>query len=684
MNVDNEFILELSDASGSFTNAEELARDASKNTVFDFYFQFSIPTDTRGENYRFRVRSTSPAQISPVSDAFAMYYINVTSGLTIRPQGQSDFGDGTVQVCDGSAVTLEVYNLSNSNTYQYNWYRSGTLLPEKSDKITVTQSGMYNVEVDYGACSGSGNTLSNLIDVTQGSSLGIAINPPVKTDLCSGDIVNLTANITGAGFTYIWFKDGVAITTPAINDDTITIDADVAGFEGAYQVEIFGPGACLERSPAIQINSAGGFSVTRNNAPNLIILPSQTVTLSVSTTATSPLYQWYKDGMPISGANGASHQITDVTGAGEYYAEVNQSAGICPSVVASQTTRVVAPADFEIAADYATTYTPCENTSIVLEVSAINAVDSNGVKTDVTAALLSSFAYQWRKDGAPVAGATSASISLTQPDENGVYTVNAVLSGYSDTSDALPVQLLVNESLTINSTSLISCGPSEPVTISTATDLSAESYQWLRDGTDLNRTGASLDVTQAGTYQLVIDRNGCPLRSNELVIAPLDASLITLDPNGPVVFPEGGSRTVNASGAETYRWYDSNNAELSNTASVTFTQEGAYILVATVGNCEVTRTVQVEYLETFRVPNVISVNGDGINDQWVLPNSYSNKAEISVTIYNDRGEEIFNQNNYQNNWPESTRVFPRQNMVFYYKIKKANDVLKQGTITIIR
>ena len=246
------------------------------------------------------------------------------------------------------------------------------------------------------------------------------------------------------------------------------------------------------------------------------------------------------------------------------------------------------------------------------------------------------------------------------------------------------MQLLVNESLVINSSSLISCGASEPVTINTATDLSGETYQWLRDGANLGLTGNSVDVTQPGVYQLVLQRNGCPLKSNEITLAPLDASLITLDPAGTVIFPEGSSRTVNASGGDTYRWYDANNLEISNGASNTFTQEGTYLLIATVGNCEVSKTIDVEYLETFRVPNVISVNGDGINDQWILPNSYSNKADVRVTIYNDQGAEIFNQTNYQNNWPESTRVFARQNMVFYYKIRNANEVLKQGTITVIR
>jgi GPH family glycoside/pentoside/hexuronide:cation symporter len=86
----------------------------------------------------------------------------------------------------------------------------------------------------------------------------------------------------------------------------------------------------------------------------------------------------------------------------------------------------------------------------------------------------------------------------------------------------------------------------------------------------------------------------------------------------------------------------------------------------------------------FKVPNVITVNGDGINDLWILPNSYSKKEDINVVIYTDNGVEVFNANDYQNNWPQSTTSFAKQNMVFFYKIKKATEVLKQGTITVIR
>ncbi|GGD50156.1 hypothetical protein GCM10011361_15990 [Muriicola marianensis] len=682
VNTDNEFILELSDADGNFGSPVELARDGSKNLVFDFYMQFQVPADTRGENYRLRVRSTSPAVTGPASDPYPMYYISVNTGLTIRPQGQADFGDGTAQVCDGNSITLEVYGLANADSYTYNWYRSGTLLAEKSESITVSTSGMYNVEIDYGACSGSGNTLSNLIDVTAGSSLGIAINPPAKTDLCSGETVDLEANINNPSLTYTWYKDGAVI--PSSNNYIYTVDASSPGFEGEYQVEIFGPGACVERSAGVTITNAGDFTVTRDNAASVVLLPGQNTTLSVSTDASSPTYQWYRDGSPVAGATSPSLVVSD-TETGTYFARVTLSGGACTSTsVDSETTEVVTPDSFELIVDYATSYTACESTSVALEVVTINALDSGGNRTDVTSSVINDFSYQWKKDGVDVGGANSSLISLTDASENGAYTLDGTISSYASTSNSLTVQLLVNETLTISSTGTVTCGPSEPITISTTTDLTSETFSWFRNNSDMGVSTPELSVTEAGTYQLVLMRNGCPLSSNEIVITPLDENLITLDPGENIVFPQGSSRTVTASGGSSYRWLDSNNNEMSTGSSMTFTSEGQFVLIAEVGNCQVIRNISVSYLDTFRVPNVITVNGDGVNDQWIIPNSYSNKSDVNVIIYNEKGEEVLNEFSYQNNWPSSSVNFPRQNMVFFYKIRNGGEVLKQGTITVIR
>ncbi len=679
-NAGNEFILELSDASGSFAAPTTLTTITDQNSNNDFDVSFAVPLTTRGQGYRMRVRSTNPVRIGTESNAYNMYYMDVTSNLNI-----SEVGNGVPpgSICSANAITLQVDNISNPGTYQYSWYRSGTLLAGEIDStLNVTQSGMYSVFIDYGPiCTGSGNTDSNIVDVTIGAGgSGITITPPSKTALCAGDTETLAIAITDSSWSYQWYKNEVVI--PGAIGTSYTVNTATAGFEADYAVERSAPGICTERSDAISITNADTYTVTSNTPANVLLLPSQTQTLMVSTTANTPTYKWFRNTVEISGETNSTLTITQE---GDYYAEVTQSGGACTSSSKnSETTVAVSPASFELITNYASAYISCVSTNMVLQVQTINAIAADGNSTDVTADLEDAFTYQWQWNGADVAGQTGKAISLASNTENGDYLLTATLASYNGSSNTLPVQLLTSETVTITSTSAVYCNAGDRVTVSTTADLISASYEWQKDGVAMAATEETLNISEPGTYRLVLQRDGCPLISNEITIAPLDENLITLDPVGDVVIPEGRARTVRAIGGTAYRWMNVSNVEISTSDSVTFTEPGTYTLVASINNCEVVRQVTVSILDRFKVPNVITVNGDGINDQWIIPNLYSNKADINVIIYNEQGAEILNEFNYNNNWPQSSTSFQKQNMVFYYKIRNPNEVLKQGTITVIR
>lgn len=680
VNTGNDFVLELSDANGSFTSTETLLTITDQNSVNNFDVSFSIPTTTRGQGYKMRVRSTDPVKVGTASPTFNMYYMDVTSSLNI-----SETGDGVPpgSVCSTGPISLQVDNISNPETYQYIWYRSGTeIVGEKGHTLSVTQTGMYNAYVDYGPiCTGSGNTDSNIVDVNIGASgNGIAITNPTNTSLCSTDAETLSINKTETDWNYQWYKDGAAIL--GAMGTSYTVNASTTGFEGDYVVEIAGTGICNEQSAVVTITNAEAYTVTVDNDINLILLPSQTQSLSITTTANTPSFKWFKDDVEIASETNSTLSATE---AGQYYAEVSQTGGSCAiTSKKSETTTLVLPTSFEMTIDYTDAYAVCESTNTTLSVQTIGAVASDGTVTDVTSALINVFSYQWKKDGVNIGGANSKNISLASNAENGSYLLTATIETFNESSNTLSIKLLTNEIVAITSSGTVYCSLGETITLTTATDLSATSFEWQLDGSSINTTDLSFNVSTPGTYRLVLDRDGCSLRSNEIIISPLDENLITLDPGTEIVITGGTTKTVTASGGSAFRWLDSNSIELSNSDSVTFSEAGSYTLIASIDNCEIIRQLEVTLLDTFRVPNVITVNGDGINDQWVIPNSYSNKEDVNVIIYNEQGQEIINEFGYKNNWPQSATAFTKQNMVFYYKIRNASEVLKQGTITVIR
>lgn len=679
----NEFILEISDANGYFSNPTELARVSDKNQVFDFTFQFALPSNIRGDNFKFRVRSTSPAKTSPASDAFSMYFIDYNSPLLISENGSGSIpSGGQIQICGGGSVTLKPHNIPNAGSYIYNWYRSGTPLAEKTESITVSEPGMYYVELDYGDCSGSANTLSNTIEITTGSSAGLAINGPSNVSVCPGETHVLEANISGQGLTYKWYKDGVVVSGPTVNASTFTVDAATSGFEGSYKVEVSGSGVCTELSAPVTVTNTSNFDITLNNEANIVLLPAQTKTLSISTTASNATYQWYKNGIAITDATNNTLNIDEV---GAYYATVTDNSGACtPAPVASATTTVVSPSSFEFVVDYIGTYGSCENIDATLSISKINAVSSNGSMTDVTSALQNSFNYQWKLDGADITGETAKTITISDQEGNGQYTLVGTLDAFEATSNPLQVKLASNETLQITANGTVLCEGGEAIVLESTTDLTNESFEWKKNGTVLNTSSTTLTVGEVGVYQLVITSNECPLVSNEVTISEFDESLLVLDKSKDLIIIEGETETLTASGADSYEWYDAGNNLISSSSYYDFTEEGQYLLIATFGTCTVSKVITITYRDMFAIPNVITANGDGINDLWVLPNTYSRDPNVLVTIFNERGEQVFSQAGYENNWPQSTTSFNKQNMIFYYKITRGGKSLKQGTITVIK
>lgn len=76
-NSDNNFVLEMSDATGNFSAALNLG---SVSGTSSGTFNVSLPLSSAGNGYRLRVRSTNPAFTSPPSSEIALYALPVLEG----------------------------------------------------------------------------------------------------------------------------------------------------------------------------------------------------------------------------------------------------------------------------------------------------------------------------------------------------------------------------------------------------------------------------------------------------------------------------------------------------------------------------------------------------------------------------------------------------------------------------
>lgn len=253
----------------------------------------------------------------------------------------------------------------------------------------------------------------------------------------------LPAGRTAIGAIFAFTPHGTSFAQPA----NVTVPFDAANLPAGETPQLWKtnaaqsgwealPGATVNAgSMSAQVSSLSWFVVTKATvvAPSLSAHPAdvsvqagQSASFSVTAAGTAPLaYQWRLNGAAIAGATTASYTTPALSVAdsgGQYSVVVSNSAGSVTSNNASVTVQAVAVAP-AIGAQPAT-----------VTVTA-GATASFSVAATGTAPL----AYQWRLNGAPIAGATSASYTTpatTLADNGAQFSVVVSNSAGSATSNA--------------------------------------------------------------------------------------------------------------------------------------------------------------------------------------------------------------------------------------------------------
>ncbi|GAB3021312.1 hypothetical protein GCM10027185_18480 [Spirosoma pulveris] len=164
--------------------------------------------------------------------------------------------------------------------------------------------------------------------------------------------------------------------------------------------------------------------------------------------------------------------------------------------------------------------------------------------------------YQWSKNNIPIAGATSAKLTASEPGEYRVAI--SLASGCSQRVSSEKVSLndaSVMANLTYTGAALV-CKSGGTVPIAAP---SGYGYRWFRDGAELsNQTGETLTATQPGHYNALLydAAQGCIINTDTITVSQRPDPIITLtSPSAKTVVCPGDSVQLLASGATHYQWY---------------------------------------------------------------------------------------------------------------------------------
>jgi len=318
----NQFIIELSDETGSFANPTIVfSSNSGAVTVSPATLSFSLPNTTAGEGFKIRIKSTAPVATSSNSIAFPAYFKIQDTPFSINNLVS------TGAYCSDSSYLLTIDNPgygSNDSPLQYpsltfNWYKetspTTSVFVATGSSLSVSEPGTYFVETNYGTCTS--NSFSNRVTVTEAtSSATSSISSSLGNPYCSSQ--GSTTLSTIAGNSYQWYKDGTAITG-ATSQMYITNEA------ATYSVTI-NLGSCVANASIDLQNN--GFTSSIDVTDTNIINEGETLLVTVTTTANSPDFQWYLNESIISGANGNSFEVTEI---GNYKVVVSQTSGCISS-----------------------------------------------------------------------------------------------------------------------------------------------------------------------------------------------------------------------------------------------------------------------------------------------------------------------------------------------------------------
>ena len=405
-------------------------------------------------------------------------------------------------LCSGDTVRLEASEAPAGFGYQ--WHRNGQIINGATGRqFAATQPGAYQVRFTDDPCNSDLSAATTLVTITI---TGPSIMADGPTVFCEGDSTVLTTGVAPAGFTLQWFRNGAPIA--GANGTTLVVKTS-GEYTLGYQRPNCNQGPSDPVTIAVETPGAGpGISASSWTAPLPaagFLCPGDTIWLEASDAPSGYAYQWYRNGQPINGAT------------------LRQYASTQPGAYQAQFTGV--PCHSALSATTVLSTGTIQGPSILVSGSTVLCEGDSALLT--SAHTPAGFTLQWFRNGAPLAGADGATLTVKT---SGVYTLEYQRPDCNQ-GPSSPVTIV--EELLSDSVALVFTNDTLRVSQGTW-----PAYRWFRDGVEIaGATGPEYVPTQSGFYECRLTTSaGCTYLLGlqvEIVgtVLPASVAAFSLTPN---------------------------------------------------------------------------------------------------------------------------------------------------------
>lgn len=489
--------------------------------------------------------------------------------------------------------------------------------------------------------------------------------------ICAGDSALLTSTITGG--TPTWYTSqtgGSGIGTDSLTTAALFVDATyyVGSCPGTYRIPVL-----VTVLPSV-------VSVSITYSPTGTICPGIPVTFTASAVngGTSPVYQWFVNGVN-AGTNSATFTSTTLANNDTVICSMTSNS-ICASGAIAVSNEIVITITPNLNSSVSITSLPsgpiCAGTLVTF-----NATPVNGGLTPI---------YQWQVNGINVGGNSPVFTSSTLADGDSVYcilTSNAVcLMSSLVASNAIIVT--VNALPVPGFTSDVNSGCS-PLCVQ-FTETSGINYDpvtyYFGDGDSAAVLSPQHCYLQTGIYSVTVsgtDANNCTgttVINNMITIVDKPVADFSVLPMGVIAANTAVVFTDVSTNSTSSNWdfgdpaSGINNTSLLSAPVHIYEVAGTYCIELFVQNTfgcvdSTSDCITVTNDAIVAVPNIFTPNGDGKNDLFYITTTAV--KELECMIYDRWGLKIKEWNTVDGSWDGRTKNGKMANDGVYFYIIKA-------------